>query len=315
MLGALWGYLALKETSTRRGGEKFDPLGAVSFQPEPDLPAACAHPGHRVQLDLLADPDVVCSVRRFPGILPSGGNGTRKNPVIDFSLFKNRIYNFSVLSAMMQSLALFAVNFLIVFYLQAVRGFDPLKAALLLIPLPLVTSVMAPLSGWIADRIGARLPATIGLLIQAAALVWFSRITATTPYPADRCRPGRDGLWRRAVLSAQHQRGHECQPNAAPGRASATLATLRQAGMVTSFALSLAVAAGSLPKEVMMQLFVGTNVSLGSQIMQDFVLGMHSAFLVSVVLCLVAATISMVRGKEDRRSTQTVQAGQMKPVK
>jgi hypothetical protein len=94
--------------------------------------------------------------------------------------------------------------------------------------------------------------------------------------------------------------------NASPkprlGVASATLATLRQAGMVTSFALSLAVAAGSLPRDVMLKLFVGTNVSLGSQIMQDFVVGMHSAFAVSIILCVLAAGISVVRGKEDRQA-------------
>jgi hypothetical protein len=80
------------------------------------------------------------------------------------------------------------------------------------------------------------------------------------------------------------------------------LATLRQAGMVMSFALALAAAASSLPTDVMLQLFVGNNVQLGSQIMQEFVVGMRSAFVVSIVLCLVAAGFSLVRGKEDRRT-------------
>jgi MFS family permease len=92
--------------------------------------------------------------------------------------------------------------------------------------------------------------------------------------------------------------------NASPknslGIASGTLATLRQAGMVTSFALSLAVAASSLPREVMMQLFVGNNVALGSAPMQAFVTGMHSAFIVSTVLVVIAAAISFVRGTENR---------------
>jgi ABC-type antimicrobial peptide transport system permease subunit len=70
--------------------------------------------------------------------------------------------------------------------------------------------------------------------------------------------------------------------------------------MVTSFALSLAVAASSLPRDVMMQLFVGTNVTLGSAPMQAFVTGMHSAFLVSTVLVIIAAGLSFVRGKENR---------------
>jgi ABC-type antimicrobial peptide transport system permease subunit len=71
--------------------------------------------------------------------------------------------------------------------------------------------------------------------------------------------------------------------------------------MVTSFAVALAVAADSLPRDVMMQLFVGNNVTLGSQPMQAFITGMHSAFLVSLLLSIVAAVLSMVRGKENRR--------------
>jgi len=301
LFGALWGFLALKETSTRRGNEKFDPVGAVAFSLS------------LISLLFALTLGIVYSWASWPILVLFIGfvvflviffwwERRAVNPVMDFSLFRNRIYNFSVLSAMIQSLALFAVNFLIVFYLQAVRGFDPLKAALLLIPLPLVTSVMAPLSGVIADRIGARLPATIGLLIQGAALVWFSRITPTTPYPQIAVGLAVMGIGGGLFYPPNTSAAMNASPIHRLGIASATLATLRQAGMVTSFAFSLAVAAASLPKEVMMQVFVGTNVSLGSQVMQDFVLGMHSAFLVSVVLCIIAAVISMVRGKEDRQA-------------
>lgn len=82
---------------------------------------------------------------------------------------------------------------------------------------------------------------------------------------------------------------------------STILGTLRQGGMVTSFALALAVAASSLPRDVMLQLFVGTNVTLGSQVMQAFVIGIHSAFLVSIGVSVLAAGLSLVRGKEERR--------------
>jgi hypothetical protein len=50
----------------------------------------------------------------------------------------------------------------------------------------------------------------------------------------------------------------------------------------------------------MMQLFVGNNVALGSAPMQAFVTGMHSAFIVSTVLVVIAAAISFVRGTENR---------------
>ncbi|HTO94666.1 MAG TPA: MFS transporter, partial [Bacteroidota bacterium] len=59
-------------------------------------------------------------------------------------------------------------------------------------------------------------------------------------------------------------------------------------------------AAGSLPKQVVMELFLGTNIALGSEPMQAFIVGIKSAFRVSIVLCLAAAAFSMVRGKEER---------------
>jgi hypothetical protein len=53
----------------------------------------------------------------------------------------------------------------------------------------------------------------------------------------------------------------------------------------------------------MLQLFVGTNVTLGSKVMQSFVIGMRSAFTVSIGLVLVAAIMSMVRGRENRKES------------
>jgi MFS family permease len=222
------------------------------------------------------------------------------DPMLDFSLFNSRVYNFSVLAALMQSLGLFAVNFLIVFYLQAVRGFDPLTAALMLIPLPLMSSIVAPLGGITADRIGARLPATVGLLLQAVALYWLSNLAIDTAYPEMAMALGLMGMGGGLFFSPNTSAAMSAAPKNRLGVASATLATFRQTGMVVSFALSLAVAAASLPHDVMMQIFIGTNVSLGSHIMQSFILGIRNAFLFSIVLCLLAAAISFSRGKEDR---------------
>jgi MFS family permease len=157
------------------------------------------------------------------------------------------------------------------------------------------------LSGVLADRIGARIPATIGLLISALALVFLLRLSDTTPYPQLALILGLLGFGGGLFYPANTSAAMNAAPPNRLGVASATLATLRQAGMVTSFALSLAVAAASLPKDVMMQLFVGTNVVLGSKVTQEFVIGMHSAFVLSIVITLIAAAFSYIRGKENRR--------------
>ena len=299
IIGAIWGYRVLKEMNTRKEGERFDILGALTFSA--GLTALLIALTLGIEYAFTSTPILilfgtfVISIAFF-----LWWERRVSNPVLDLSLFNNRIYNFSVLAAMIQSLALFAVNFLIVFYLQGVLGYDPLKAALMLIPLPVMTSIMAPLGGNIADRIGARIPATIGLLVQGAALVWLSQITPAMPYWQIAIGLGLMGLGGGLFYPPNTSAAMNGAPKNRLGIASGTLATLRQAGMVTSFALSLAVAASSLPRAVMMQLFVGNNVALGSAPMKAFVTGMHNAFYVSTVLVLIAAGISFVRGKEDR---------------
>jgi EmrB/QacA subfamily drug resistance transporter len=301
LFGAIWGYRALHEVSARNRGERFDVGGAATFSL--GLTALLVALTLGIEYGWASTPIVFLFATFLASLavflwyerhVPS--------PVLDFSLFDNRIYNFSVLAAMLQALALFAVNFLIVFYLQGVRGYDPLTAAVLLIPLPLLSAGMAPFSGALADRIGARGPATVGLLLQGAALIWFiDRLTATTPYYEIAIGLAAMGLGGGLFWSPNTSAAMNNSPPHRLGVASATLATLRQAGMVTSFALSLAVAASSIPRQIMMQLFVGTTVTLGSQVMQEFIVGMRSAFVVSTVLCVIAAGFSIVRGKEDRR--------------
>ena len=301
IIGTIWAFRALRETSPRVKGERFDSVGAATFSL--GLLALLA----ALTLGIEAGWTSAPIVGLFAVFLLMLGLFIRRerrvsNPVLDFSLFKNRVYGFSTLAAMMQSLAMFAVNFLIVFYLQAVRGYSPLQAALLLIPMPIVMSVVAPLSGMLADRIGARFPATVGVLIGGISLLGFIFLTPYTPYPYIALGLALMGLGGGMFYSPNTSAAMNAAPRNRLGIASAALATLRQTGMVTSLALAMAVAAGSLPREDMMKLFVGTNISMGSDSMASFVVGMHGAFVVSLGLCLVAAVFSFVRGKEDRRA-------------
>ena len=301
IIGTIWGYRALHEMSKPSQGEGFDTLGALTFSIGLvallfALTLGIDYSWTSLPIVLLFALFVVMFIMFF------AWERRAANPVLDLSLFQNRVYNFSVMAAMLQSLAMFAVDFLIVFYLQGVRGYSPLTAALLLIPLPLVSAVVGPLSGLLADHIGARIPATLGVLVQAAALVWFiTWLSPTTSYWQIAVGLALMGLGGGLFWSPNTSAAMNSAPRQRLGIASATLATLRQTGMVTSFAVALAVAAGSLPHQVVMNLFIGTNVTLGSQSMQAFILGIKNAFLVSTFLCLVGAGFSFVRGKENRR--------------
>lgn len=304
LIGTVWGYRVLRELTPRVKGESFDAFGAITFSV--GLLALLA----ALTLGIEAGWTSVPILGLFALFLAMGAafflrERSAANPVLDFSLFKNRVYAFSTLAAMMQSLAMFAVNFLIVFYLQAVRGYDPLTAALLLIPLPAMMALVAPFSGTLADRIGARFPATLGVVIQAVALLGFMFLKPDTHYLAIAVGLALMGLGGGLFYPPNTSAAMNAAPKNRLGIASAALATLRQTGMVTSLALAMAVAAASLPRDDMMKLFIGTSVAMGSNSMQAFVVGMHGAFTVSLGLSLVAALFSLARGKEDRQAKAT----------
>jgi EmrB/QacA subfamily drug resistance transporter len=304
ILGSVWGYLALKELSKGNRGERFDAPGAATFSL--GLVSLLFALTLGIGLGFGSWP-ILGLFGLFAVALAAFFLRERRAaaPVLDLSLFGNRIYSFSVVAAMLQSLAMFAVNFLVTFYLQVVRGYDPLKAALLLIPLSAVSAVVGPVSGIISDKVGARVPATLGLILQGAALLWFIAVLSpTTSYLQIAVGLVLVGIGGGLFWAPNTSAAMNGAPRNRLGIASAALATLRQTGMVTSFALSLAVAAGSLPREVMMQLFVGTNATLGSAPQAAFVTGMRNAFIVSVVLCALAAGFSLVRGAEKRRDSR-----------
>jgi len=302
IIGSLWGYVALREVSQRNRAERFDAPGAAAFSL--GLVALLFALTMGIQLGWGSWPILslfALCVAMFAAFL--AWERRAANPVLDLSLFSNRVYGFSVFAASLQSLAMFAVNFLVTFYLQVVRGYDPLTAALLLIPLSAVSVVVGPLSGHLADRIGARIPATAGVVLQGLALVWFIvELSPATPYWAMALGLVLVGIGGGLFWSPNTSAAMNGAPRNRLGIASATLATLRQTGMVTSFALSLAVAAASVPRGMMMQLFVGTGTALDAGPQAAFVLGMKHAFAVSVLLCAVAAAVSFVRGAEARRT-------------
>jgi EmrB/QacA subfamily drug resistance transporter len=307
ILGTLWGYRQLHELSRRKEREPFDYLGAGSFSLA--LVLLLLAFTESVQLGLTS-PVVLGMFAGFLGLVAFFVCWEKRfsHPALDFALFTNRLFNFSVLATMLQSLSLYAVNFIVVFYMQAVRGFDPLKAALLLVPLPVFHSVVAPVSGMVSDRIGARVPASLGLITQMAGLAWLGALGLGSPYLQVAVGLALVGLGGGMFISPNNSAAMGSAPRDRLGVAAATLATLRNSGMVTSLAMFLAVIGKAMPHTQMLQVFVGLAVDLPSAARQDFVLGMHSAFWVSIAVCFVALLFSLVRGKEDRKAATRASA-------
>ena len=78
--------------------------------------------------------------------------------MVDFSILKSRILKYSTLAGFFLSPIYLSVVFLITMYLQGIRAFSPLDAALLLTPGYVVGSLLSPKMGKLSDRYGVRVP-------------------------------------------------------------------------------------------------------------------------------------------------------------
>lgn len=299
-IGVILAFIYLREISTRQHTEKLDLAGASTFTF--GLLCLLLALTQGIELGWTSPPILTLfglSIIAF--ILFPFLERRVEYPALDLSLFQNRVFSYAVLSAMLQSLALFSVQFLIVFYLQAVRGYPPLTAALLLLPFPVTNALFGAIGGRLSDKIGQRWPSTVGLLLQALALYWLSTITANSPYEHIGIGLALMGTGGALFWASNTSAAMGSAPPARLGIAAASLATLRNTGMVTSYALALAVAAAALPRETMLNLFAGANLEIGTPLMEAFVGGIQAAFRVSIFICLIAAVLSFVHNPQETR--------------
>lgn len=103
-----------------------------------------------------------------------------KSPLLDLRLFKNPTFLFAVLTGWVSVLALFGAEFLMPLYLQVLRGKTALEAGLILLPMAIAAGVGTPLSGRIADKIGARPMAVLGFSLLAVNTWQLTHLTADT---------------------------------------------------------------------------------------------------------------------------------------
>jgi EmrB/QacA subfamily drug resistance transporter len=91
------------------------------------------------------------------------------NPVVNLALFRSRMFVFSVLSLLLFATTASVLTFLLPFYLQDVLQLSPSFMGLLFLSAPILTISLAVLAGHLTDRVGPRLPASIGLGMVMAA--------------------------------------------------------------------------------------------------------------------------------------------------
>ena len=157
---------------------KFDPLGALLLGVGlASLTAALSFGQEIGWFSSLFIVGVVMSIVTL-GFIPFVEHRVA-NPIIDMNLLRNRVFLSVNISIILSFLALFAVSFLMPFYLEQLRSFPTQIVGLLLTPLPIMIAIVAPLSGSLSDRFGStRWLAAGGLAIACVGLFLLSQLNA-----------------------------------------------------------------------------------------------------------------------------------------
>jgi EmrB/QacA subfamily drug resistance transporter len=108
-----------------------------------------------------------------------------RQPMLPLSLFESRQFTGANLVTLAIYGAFGGVFFLLVVQLQQVLGYSPLQAGIATLPITLLMLLFSARAGKLAQRIGPRLPLSLGPIVAAVGVALMARIDAGGSYILD----------------------------------------------------------------------------------------------------------------------------------
>jgi EmrB/QacA subfamily drug resistance transporter len=298
LAGGLWGALVLRELARPDSVRGFDLLGTTTFVLGlTGLVLGISKGG----LSGWDDPVVLGGLAAAAVLLPLfvliEAHG--RAPMLDLTIFRNRLFAAAAGAAFINGLSRFALMFLFVFYFQGAQGDDPITAGIKLAPLAIGMLVSSPVAGVWADRHGSRLLAAGGMVVSAVGLGLMTTLQVHSPY-------WQSSLW---LLVVGIGSGMFNSPNTAAmmgtvpaqrrGIAAGARMMLQNTGAVISIAFVLAIVTSSVAKDTLFKIFSGVTTGLSDATLEPFVANMHTALWVLAATSLVGTAICLLRPRGD----------------
>ena len=202
--------------------------------------------------------------------------GRRAEPMLPLELFRSRQFSGANAVTLAVYAGLGGAFFLLVLQLQLTLGYSALEAGMALLPVTVIILLLSTAAGSLAQRIGPRLPMTVGPAVVACGLLILSEVHEGSRYTT-------------SVLPGAVVFGFGLALTVAPLTA-AVLGAVEERHVGVGSAVNNAVArlAGLLAVAVLPGV-AGIDAAAGSS---DFTDGFRMALRISAVICLAGAAIA-----------------------
>ncbi|MHB1345713.1 MAG: DHA2 family efflux MFS transporter permease subunit, partial [Thermoleophilia bacterium] len=226
-------------------------------------------------------------------------------PLVDLTLFRIRAFSAGQLAGLFGTMAFASMMFLLPFYWQGLRGLSAQEAGIMMLPLPVVLMVVAPISGRLSDGHGARAIASSGLLVVAFSLLLISRIDAQTAVWSVLLRVGVLGAGLGMFMAPNNNAVMSSVAAERRGIAAGLLATFRFTGQSVGIAFvgavvgtlmraGTGVAGDALPSPDRFRAVAADPVAFAA-LSDTFVHAMHVATLAAIAFALLGVFFSLAR--------------------
>jgi MFS family permease len=229
---------------------------------------------------------------------------TKSEALVPLELFKDRNFSGANVAIAAVGFTVTSMSLPLMFFLQIARGLTPTEAALLMIPMAVLSGALAPFAGKLLDRIDPRIILVPGLLSVAGALVWYSvLINMDTPIwmfllPSALMGIGNAGMWGPLATTATRKLPPR-QAGAGAGIYNTTRTIGSVIGSASIAAFMQARLEANLPGLSDAPAGIGTGGTLPPQIADGFSAGMAQAIVLPACVMAVALVASLFLGRYD----------------
>ncbi len=175
-------------------------------------------------------------------------------PMLDLARFRSPSFAGAQLAAYALGAGFFALLLYLSLYLQRVLGYGPLEAALRLLPMNLLTFVVAPFAGRLVSRVSPRWPIAAGLLLTGTGVLMLRRADAESAWTTLLAGFVLIGVGNGMFNPMLGALAMSVVPRERAGMGSGISYTFRQLGLVTGVAISGAVFSAGIAADLAQRL-------------------------------------------------------------